>query len=130
MPRKCCVPNCRGNYAGSKVVSIFKFPADESKRRLWLNKIPRADFEPSSHSGVCEAHFVDSFIIRKDSVRRPDGSILTVDRDKPKLADDAYPSIFPGCPSYMSDEPPAKRKNPRTDFKKQWKKIMPHSTSG
>ena len=117
MPRKCCVPNCRGNYTGTKLVSMFKFPTDESKRRLWLSKIPRADFEPSPYSGVCQAHFDDSFIIRKDNVRRPDGTILTVDREKPKLADDAYPTIFPGCPSYMSEEPPAKRKNPDDRFR-------------
>ena len=105
MPRKCCVSNCRGNYTGTKLVSIFKFPADKSKRRLWLSKIPRADFEPSSNSGVCKALFDDSFIIRQDSVRGPGGTrsrsryILTVDREKKKLADDVSPTIFPGCPS-------------------------------
>ena len=43
---------------------------------------------------------------------RPDGSVLTVPLKHPKLAMDAIPTLFPDSPSYLSSEPPAKRKNP------------------
>ncbi|XP_023216109.1 uncharacterized protein LOC111618768 [Centruroides sculpturatus] len=46
----------------------------------------------------------------KDKVKRDDGSWLIVPRLKPKITEDAYPSIFPNCPAYLSRKPPAKRK--------------------
>ena len=48
----------------------------------------------------------------EDCVRRPDGSILCVKRTIPKLAEEAYPSVFPILPSYLSSEPPKKRRTP------------------
>jgi hypothetical protein len=113
MPRKCCVPECKSNYDGQQEkVSAFSFPSDELRKKLWLSKIPRADFVPTKHSVVCAKHFTDSFIVRVDSVTRPDGSVLSVERQVPKLTDDAFPSLFPNCPSYMSSEPPTKRRRP------------------
>jgi hypothetical protein len=89
---------------------------DESKLQTWLKRIPRADLKEklSGQTVVCIKHFVPQFIITHDSATRPDGSVLTVRRDKPKLARDAYPSLFENsvCPSYLSFEPPAKRRNP------------------
>lgn len=113
MPRKCCVPGCKGNYnSEDEVVSVFRFPTDCDKRRLWLCKIPRDNFEPSKNSVVCEKHFIEEFIVRFDSATRPDGSVLTVKRTNPKLREDAYPSIFLNCPAYLSEQPPTKRKRP------------------
>lgn len=103
---------CRGNYDESEKISVFMFPTDADKRRLWTSKIPRENFKPSSQSVVCAKHFSEQFIVRCDSVTRPDGSVLTVERSRPKLTEDAYPSIFPNCPSYLSEEPPAKRTKP------------------
>ncbi|GFO30720.1 THAP domain-containing protein 11 [Plakobranchus ocellatus] len=112
MPRKCCVPNCKGNYSETEKVSVFHFPADEERKRLWCKKIPRADFQPTSQSVVCEKHFDENFIIRIDKAVRPDGTILSVKRDRPKLTADAFPSIFPMCPSYLSSSVATKRKAP------------------
>ena len=92
MVKKCCVPNCRGNYSSTDKVSVFLFPRDPTRRALWLSKIPRADFVPSGESVVCAKHFDEQFIVKIDSVTRPDGSVLTVPRDKVKLRDDAYPT--------------------------------------
>jgi hypothetical protein len=39
---------------------------------------------------------------------------LTVQRDIPKLTDDAYPSYFPNTPSYLTSDPPTQRKAPDT----------------
>ena len=112
MPRKCCVPGCRGNYDANEKISVFSFPSDSQKRNLWLSKIPREDFQPTAQSVVCAKHFSEQFIVRSDSVTRPDGSVLVVERTRLKLRDDAYPSIFPNCPSYLSEEPPTKRRKP------------------
>jgi len=112
MPRRCCVTGCRGNYDQKERISVFRFPTDADRRSLWLTKIPREDFVPSSVSVVCARHFSEQFIVKYDTATRPDGSILTVQRTNPKLTGDAYPSIFPNCPSYLSREPPSKRKKP------------------
>jgi len=61
---------------------------------------------------VCEKHFSEQFIIRVDSVTRDDGSVLSVPRQRPKLIADAYPSLFPNTPSYLSSEPARKRRTP------------------
>jgi hypothetical protein len=59
-------------------------------------------------------YFSAEFIVRVDTVTRPDGSILSVPRTYPKLTDDAYPSIFPNTPTYLSSEPAKKRKAPES----------------
>ncbi|GBO21960.1 hypothetical protein AVEN_26363-1 [Araneus ventricosus] len=71
-----------------------------------------ADFILSSTAVVCIKHFSSQFIIKKDSVVRDDSSELVVPRKFPKLANDAYPSIFPNQPSYLSNEPSTSRKSP------------------
>lgn len=98
MPSSCCVPGCVSNYyrnarpgAG---VPVFTFPADTAKREKWLKAIRRSHFVPSKRTVVCIRHFDNRFIIREDSVTRPDGTILTVKRHRLKLNPDAVPSIF------------------------------------
>ena len=97
---------------------------------LWLSKIPRTDFVPSERAVVCINHFAEHFVVTVDSVKRPDGTILTVERAKPMLTDDAYPSIFPNCPSYLSEEPPSKRKNPLDRHVKLNKEVSRHFQTG
>ncbi|GFO04209.1 nedd4-binding 2 2-like protein [Plakobranchus ocellatus] len=61
---------------------------------------------------VCEKPFDENFIIRIDKAKRPDGTILSVKRDRPKLTADAFPSIFPMCPSYLLSSVATKGKAP------------------
>ena len=75
---KCCVPGCRGNYAGGEKVSVFAFPKDRLQQDLWLKKIPRKDYQITKNSVVCEKHFSEQFVIRIDCATRPDGSVLSV----------------------------------------------------
>src|SRR5688572_14034296 len=124
MPQKCCVPNCRGNYHKTKEhaeekVSVFRFPSDPELCKKWLRMIPREGLEVCDKTVVCEKHFVPEFIIRVDTATRADGSILTVPRKNPKLAADAYPCLFPNNSSYLSSEPPKKRKSPAERFAEQ-----------
>ena len=108
----CCVPNCRGNYNKDTQVFVFSFPKCEEMKQLWLKKIPRADYELTKNSVVCAVHFKEEFIVRYDEAKRDDGSILRVKRSWPKVSEDAYPSIFPDCPKYLSEEPASKRRKP------------------
>ncbi|GBL76680.1 hypothetical protein AVEN_53378-1 [Araneus ventricosus] len=71
----------------------------------WLKSINRADFVPSATAVVCIKNFSSQFIIKEDRVVRDDGSELVVPRKIPKLADDAYPSIFANQPFHLSHEP-------------------------
>lgn len=118
MPLHCCVTGCRGNYRASKEhptverVSVFKFPDDTALREKWLRLIPRENIPLNDKTVVCEKHFSEQFIIRIDTVRRDDGTILSVPRGHPKLTADAVPTLFPNTPSYLSSEPPKKRKAP------------------
>ena len=82
------------------------------KLNRWLRCIPRQALEVTECTVICIKHFSPHFIMREDSVKRPDGSILTVQRSRPKLTPDAYPSLFENCPAYLSSEPPAKRTDP------------------
>ena len=43
---------------------------------------------------------------------RADGTVIVGQRSRPALTKDAYPSLFPNQPSYLSKEPPPKRTNP------------------
>ncbi|GIY38207.1 hypothetical protein CEXT_708421 [Caerostris extrusa] len=46
----------------------------------------------------------------EDHTVRDDGSVLTGKRINPKLIPDAYPSIFPNQPAYLSSDPVRKEK--------------------
>ncbi|GIX73266.1 THAP-type domain-containing protein [Caerostris extrusa] len=109
---KKCVPCCRSNYDPTVYISCFQFPKEEGRRNLWIKKINRKDYSPSSKNAVCIKHFNEKFVITEDRAVRDDGSVLTVKRIYPKLTLDAYPSIFPNQPAYLSSDPVSKRKTP------------------
>ncbi|GLH09564.1 Uncharacterized protein GBIM_14634 [Gryllus bimaculatus] len=96
MPRMCCVPLCSSNYRsqGGPTVTTFAFPKNVDRRELWLKCIPRENFVPGNSAAVCIKHFKEEYIVREVSATRDDGTILVVRRDRPKLSEDAYPSIF------------------------------------
>lgn len=114
MPRMCCVPGCVSNYKSQKTppVSTFSFPKDPHRRQKWLKCIHRENFVPGNSAVVCINHFSEQFIIREHKATRDDGTVLIVPRDRPKLTDDAYPSIFENQPSYLTTVPGPKRKAP------------------
>ena len=112
MTRTCSVPNCRANLDSQNKRTCFKFPENEELRKLWIRKIHRENFVLGKHSAVCIDHFTEEQLIRVDKCQRPDGSWIIVDRKIPKLVPDAYPCIFPNCPSYLNECTPPKRKCP------------------
>ncbi|KAH7941356.1 hypothetical protein HPB49_012564 [Dermacentor silvarum] len=124
MPYTCCVPGCRSGYNGvDEKVSLFCLPANPELRDRWKRAIPRQEtagfsFE-SKYVRVCEKHFDAGDIIRAD-VCTVNGSVVSLPRDRPKLAVDAIPRIFEGLPLYLAKpkersraptrRPPAKRR--------------------
>jgi len=113
MPYKCCAPGCKSNYAGSlDYVTVYKFPNDASRLDLWMRKIPRENLDVTKSTRICIQHFEERFIIRNYVFRGQDGQMHTEPRDVPILTDDAYPSIFPHLPQYLSDKVTAPRKDP------------------
>jgi hypothetical protein len=113
MPQKCCAPGCSGNYDGSEnYVSVFKFPQDLARRQLWLERIPRDNLQITKNTVICRRHFEDRFVLTEDRVVC-NGQEIVVKRDRPKLTDDAYPSIFANIPEYLSSAVLVKRRRRR-----------------
>ncbi|GBO38635.1 hypothetical protein AVEN_122173-1 [Araneus ventricosus] len=125
MPCKCSVPACRGNYDASNKVAVFNFPNDERLREKWLHAIPRKDFNITKNYKinfsigffrVCEKHFKDGEVLRNSTFyNEKTGETISAPVKRPKLKENVVPSIFPGCPSYMSSssairESPSKKR--------------------
>ncbi|XP_015918805.1 MYND-type zinc finger-containing chromatin reader ZMYND8 isoform X2 [Parasteatoda tepidariorum] len=110
MPRKCCVPGCKSNYNKEAVyTTVFQFPSDPDKKKLWLEKINRENFKPSASSVVCIKHFEESCIIREDRATRDDGTELVVPRNRCTLTADAVPTIFEILTPSKTSTPKKKR---------------------
>ncbi len=95
MPHDCVAPGCDLGRTFKGKRALFSFPKDPEIRNYWLRKISQKDFIPTKHSGVCEIHFEEKFVEKEHRVLRPDGTVLTCKRDKPRLTKDAVPTLFP-----------------------------------
>ncbi|KAH7932845.1 hypothetical protein HPB49_003352 [Dermacentor silvarum] len=103
MPNKRCVPGCTGNYKTGKKIQVFSFPKDCDTLKKWLRAIPRKDFVPTSCTKVCADHFDASCIERTTSYTDPrTGKVIEVGLPVPRLRPGSVPTVFPGCPSYLS----------------------------
>ena len=82
MPRRCCVPNCKGNYDSilkdNNYNSIFLFPKDEELREKWMVAIPRKNWTPSKYSAVCSLHFTETDIERYQAILSANGVLENV----------------------------------------------------
>ncbi|KAH7942367.1 hypothetical protein HPB49_023482 [Dermacentor silvarum] len=71
--------------------------------KKWLRAIPRKDFVPTSCTKVCSDHFDASCIERTTSYTDPrTGKVIEVGLPVPRLRPGSVPTVFPGCPSYLS----------------------------
>ena len=53
----CCVPGCFNNNKRNRNLSFYVFPQNEKLRKVWLRKISRKGFKPTSGHRVCSEHF-------------------------------------------------------------------------
>lgn len=113
MGKKCFVPNCSSGYRSCPdQVSLFKAPSEPARLELWRRAIPRADriLQPSDH--VCAKHFPEHMISKSYYAEFNGKVLLNVPKKIPVLSANAVPSIFPGCPKYLT-KPTRSRKPPR-----------------
>lgn len=109
---KCCVTGCRSNYDKlSGYVTVYSFPTDAERKDLWIRKIPRDNLPLTKNTRICINHFEDRFIIKHFEFT-VDGISRMEPRDRPLLTADAFPTIFPSLPSYLTTPLPPKRKSP------------------
>ena len=66
---------------------MTRLPADPSRKKIWIDKIRRKDWLPSSSSRICSDHSTESCFDRTGKIT--------------KLKDDAIPTRLKGFPKYM-----------------------------
>ncbi|XP_029347901.1 THAP domain-containing protein 6-like, partial [Acyrthosiphon pisum] len=76
----CSAINC--SHHSSKGHRMYVFPADETRRKLWLINCRRANWVPGRGAALCEAHFEES----EFELYRADGRV--------KLKPNAVPTLF------------------------------------
>ena len=67
---KCCVVNCRSNYAGEDCTTVFSFPQDELLRNRWIKFVNRKDWKPTSSSYICIKHFEEKYYKKGENDKR------------------------------------------------------------
>lgn len=113
----CIAPGCKSGYGTKNVyppgVGKHRFPKDLLMKKRWTDAIPRAAWEPSEHSRICSLHFdaSDYETDHKDSNKHRKKEIQLKNK---RLKSDAIPRYFPGCPSYLSQEPVQERSEAAT----------------
>ena len=62
MVNKCCIYNCRFNYAGENHTVVFSFPRDDGLKKIWVRFANRKDWCPSNSSVICIKHFGKKYL--------------------------------------------------------------------
>ncbi|KAH8025146.1 hypothetical protein HPB51_003988 [Rhipicephalus microplus] len=121
---RCCVPNCRGNYDNGPKVRLFSFPRDAKRRAERQRAVRRSDVDVRllKDPKVCERHFKSEHLRTTSTYTGCDGRTIEAPMKLTRLTPDAFPAIFPDCPSYISDsrtsreEPELKRKRTENEL--------------
>ncbi|XP_042142151.1 uncharacterized protein LOC121833119 [Ixodes scapularis] len=132
---RCCVPKCRGNYDNGPEVRLFSFPRDVKRIAEWQRAVRRRDVDVGllKDPKVCERHFKPDHLRTTSTYTDCDGRTIEAPMKLTRLTPDAFPAIFPDCPSYISDarksreEPEVKRK--RTENEQLQKTIQESLTA-
>ncbi|CAI6373146.1 unnamed protein product [Macrosiphum euphorbiae] len=76
----CTAVNCSNSR--TKGFRLFRFPKDESRRKIWLQNCLRDQWVPTNSSELCEIHFEESQFEqhRQDGIK--------------KLKPNAIPTLF------------------------------------
>ena len=113
MVNKCIAPGCKAGYDSSDnktVISTFRFPADESRRKIWTSRVPQLNWTPSNNSVLCEKHFEEScFKTERNDIKNDRRKQRKGELQRKELKDDAVPTIWPNCPNHLSKTAPLPR---------------------
>ena len=58
---KCCVVDCRSNYAGEERTTVFSFPKEESLCKIWIKFVNRKDWVPTPLSFIYIKRFEEKY---------------------------------------------------------------------
>ncbi|KAK5648062.1 hypothetical protein RI129_002954 [Pyrocoelia pectoralis] len=84
MPVSCSAYGCTNRFSKEKKIQFFGFPKNPEKLQSWLNRMRREDWTPTKYSKICSDHFLSSdYLLR------------------PRLKDNAVPSVFTGFPKHL-----------------------------
>lgn len=125
MGRKCFVPNYNSGYKTSnEKVTLFNAPSDPERLVQWALAIPRKDRRPMSKDTACAKHFPEDMVLRTKYYAKPGGEVVPDVPKRTVLLQNAVPSIFPSCPSYLSTiskkrKSTMKRKSPALSAQKK-----------
>ena len=105
MGKKSVAPGCKTGYQSAKIrnekIGVYRFPADEERRKICLKNIPR-DLIINKESVLCAAHFTDAdFIIHKKD-RRKSRVVESTKLKHKRLRKYAITPIWPNCSHYLS----------------------------
>ena len=70
MEYKCCMVNCRSNYAGEERSAVFYFPKEEDLKLRWTKFLNRKDWQPTSSSYICIKHFESKYYKKGEKDQR------------------------------------------------------------
>ena len=102
MGKKCFAPRCTTGYKScTQKLSLFSAPKEEERLREWRNAVPRKDRILQSTDHLCERHF-EPHLVSKTWEAVCNGNVLLRAPRKAFLSEDAVPTKFPDCPSYLS----------------------------
>ncbi|KAH8010170.1 hypothetical protein HPB51_025605 [Rhipicephalus microplus] len=108
----CFAPGCSSGYVtarkSGRQVSLFSVPKDPERFKVWQRAVPRADKPLEATSVLCELHFDEQYLVRFFT-HTINGETVRIPRDRPKLTDNAIPTVYPNVPAYLSKKPPQKR---------------------
>lgn len=61
----------------------------------WYNIMSTKNKNITRNSKICEVHFKSEDVIKEDAFVQADGTVIYITRRRPKLKEEAVPSIFP-----------------------------------
>uniref|UniRef100_A0A3B4UQL0 THAP-type domain-containing protein n=1 Tax=Seriola dumerili TaxID=41447 RepID=A0A3B4UQL0_SERDU len=56
----CCAVGCT-NRQGTTNIAFYHTPKDMERRKRWITAIHQKNWEPSKHTRLCSAHFVQGY---------------------------------------------------------------------
>ena len=70
MVNKCCIYNCRSDYAGENHTVVFSFPRDDDLKKIWVIFVNRKDWSPSNSNVICIKHFEKKYLKMREGKKR------------------------------------------------------------